>query len=167
MNILAATRCERRGQKEEAAQCAASGYLSSSIVASRAKLIPDFARRRCAFGFCGLRRFPQRWGLDRFLARLERIGDDLDVDVAGAAGDGQGAEGDRLAESEDRGAFKRGLVDDGLLREGTGAVAVLAGVADRRLLDLGLQAQAGRRVFERGIEVHSDVEVLELSLRAA
>ena len=54
------------------------------------------------------------------------LGDDLDIDVAGAARDVDGAEGEGFAEGHDGGSFESRLVDDGLLGKWTGAVAIFA-----------------------------------------
>lgn len=60
-------------------------------------------------------------GLQRHGVRSgERFGDDLDIDVARAAGYVDAAKGEGFAGDDDGGAFQNGLPDDRLLHIGDG-----------------------------------------------
>ena len=87
----------------------------------------------------------------------QRLGENLDIEVAGATHDVDGAEGERLTGQDERGALEDGLADDGVL----GSVGGLRR-GDAGLFDPGAKAKTIGEAVESGVEVDADVEIGDL-----
>ena len=88
--------------------------------------------------------------------------EDFDVEVAGAAGNVEGAEGEGFTEGEGGGAFDGVLADNRIL---TSKGRDLFG-GDAGLLNFGAEIEAIGGLIEGGLDVEANVDVADLGLRA-
>lgn len=98
---------------------------------------------------------------DKILPRLlgKRFEGSLDLDAAGSTNDIERADGEWLTWKDYGASFKGGLTDDGVLREGVGAIFNDAG-----LLDLGPETESAGSIVDYRVEVHSNIEIGDLTL---